>query len=158
MSGCTFSRNILGSKVGIYIGLYAITNNFCVVRARNDFYLPVTLRYDRRTYIGWSLKAYEYPCSHIKQKSVLNRACWAEPYNHDCIYTRMLGRTLIFISTCYLMSWLEVATCLYCWATLSHNAPISCLPTNRTWGKDGGMVGDMGRKYGPRGCGKYHVY
>ena len=29
--------------VGIYIGLYAITNNYCVVRTRNGFYLPTTL-------------------------------------------------------------------------------------------------------------------
>ena len=43
MRSCTFSRNFLGSKVRIYIGLYAITNNYCVARVRNDFYLPATL-------------------------------------------------------------------------------------------------------------------
>ena len=30
-------------RVRIYIGLYAITNNYCVARVRNDFYLPATL-------------------------------------------------------------------------------------------------------------------
>ena len=29
--------------MGIYVGFYAITNNYCVVHARNDFYLPATL-------------------------------------------------------------------------------------------------------------------
>ena len=45
MCSYTYSRYFLGSKVGIYIGLYAIhvTNNYCVIRARNDFYLPTTL-------------------------------------------------------------------------------------------------------------------
>ena len=46
-----FSRNFLGSKVGIYIGLYAITNNYCVVHARNDFYLPATLTKTLEEYV-----------------------------------------------------------------------------------------------------------
>ena len=37
------SRNFSGSKVGIYIHLHAITNNYCVISVRNDFYLPATL-------------------------------------------------------------------------------------------------------------------
>ena len=45
MRSYTSSRNFLGSKVGIYIDLYAITNNYCVVSTRNDFCLPATLMY-----------------------------------------------------------------------------------------------------------------
>ena len=44
MRSCTSFRNLLGSKVGIYIDLYAIMNHYCVIRARNDFYLPATLK------------------------------------------------------------------------------------------------------------------
>ena len=47
MRSCT-SITFLGSKVGIYIDLYAITNNYCVVSARNDFHSPATL--------SWTIK------------------------------------------------------------------------------------------------------
>ena len=29
--------------LGMYIGLYAVTNNYCIVCRCNDFYLPTTL-------------------------------------------------------------------------------------------------------------------
>ena len=51
MRSCTFSRNFLGSKVVIYIGLYGITNNYCVVHARNDFYLLTTLTKTLEEYV-----------------------------------------------------------------------------------------------------------
>ena len=67
MRSCT-PRNFLGSKVRIYIGLYAITNNYCVFHARNDFYLPATLHVILHIgiavdYMYIHLAAWEFSCS-----------------------------------------------------------------------------------------------
>ena len=49
------SGNFLGLKVGIYIDLYAMTNNYCVICACNDFHLPATLRHHLLTISGYHL-------------------------------------------------------------------------------------------------------
>ena len=43
MRSCTSSRYLLGSKVGIYMGLFAITNNYRIIHVCNNFYLLATL-------------------------------------------------------------------------------------------------------------------
>ena len=43
MRSCTSSRYLLGSKVRIYMGLFAITNNYRIIHVCNNFYLLTTL-------------------------------------------------------------------------------------------------------------------
>ena len=59
MCSYTSSKNSLGSKVGIYIGLYAIMNNYCIVRACNDFYLPAALKIFDVKMFSWMESSYE---------------------------------------------------------------------------------------------------
>ena len=49
------------------MGLYAITNNYCIIRARNDFYLPATLS----SYIACRLEGVCYNTVYTAEN-----VCW----------------------------------------------------------------------------------